>query len=1055
MIKKKRFKAFLTSGILLMVVFYASGLAAACTFHSEWEMIEPGGGGAFIDIGAGPTGTVVAASDLSGVYVSYNDGSTWENRGSEEGLIYHTHASAVGFDPNDKDLIYVGTEYGMYKSDDEAHTFHPLLSSDWDAAARTGTYQVVRDESTYGSYLDPTYSSNNRQYWTAITFAPSNPNIGYASAHSTYKTNDAILFKTTDRGETWSPVKAYTNVYTNVSGTDVMSVFNEDKRIQKIVVDPTDPDTVYFLSQWDKFTKGKGLYNLGPQTNIYKSTDGGVTFSVLNGSGSNTVTYTNVTTKMAKLDNNGQQVINSTTHTAEVYDGTTTPVSFTEPVLNRDVLDFAVDPTDSDILYATKGNRSMRGLIPGEGTYKSTDGGATWTKVDDKFGVLEVKAAYGDPNQTRIRRIDINGWEAVGSYSSREYPQVWESKDGGSTFFLLADYDDFYFGAIDPHWYTQASAYTKTVATSMADPDVYYWADYQWVYKSTDGGDNWSSAASDKTKDSNGDSWYSTTGISNVVPFVIKVSEADPNIIFVGNADTGLWRSLDNGQTWQHANEPNYTSDWNGYGGQAQTIALDPDRPNVAWAGLGGGYVDQILVRSDGYGELGSWTNSHSGLPLEQRGWSLQEGAALRGLSIDKDSPINNRTLFVVADDKVYRSIDDGGNWTQVFDMTGGNPFNYNGMNGGNNSPDRQAATVVDGNYVFAGGVDGLFRSDQNGDSGTWSQIGLSEMVNIQKIIVSPEDPAHLFVVAYGTYTDSNNVKQQRGLYYSPDYGQTWEQILKDEALRGAAVNPDDEDIIMVGSSSVYNSGGKVGASRGALLTVNGGIIWQPVNEGLSWPFVRDVEFNTQDTTQVFIATPGTSYHVSHFDYSDYELPGNIVYEDDFSGTEPLSDNWLVTAGNWDKTGETLNATGTNSSLPSGTKNTIELIDKPDLKNVEFYTRFRSNGSQTGPYMRIYLREAGSTDKTVIQIDPSNIKVGSNTPTETLINSFNMFPADTDFDLKIVLNDNQLDVYYKSATATTYTLAGSTTTVSGNAGGVSLYASYTYSFDDIVIKYID
>ena len=74
----------------------------------------------------------------------------------------------------------------------------------------------------------------------------------------------------------------------------------------------------------------------------------------------------------------------------------------------------------------------------------------------------------------------------------------------------------------------------------------------------------------------------------------------------------------------------------------------------------------------------------------------------------------------------------------------------------------------------------------------------------------------------------------------------------------------------MAGSSNVWMSGGTA-ESSGALLTVDGGETWQQANEGLSWPFVRDVEFNPHDPSQVFIVTPGTSHHVRYFDFSKYK----------------------------------------------------------------------------------------------------------------------------------------------------------------------------------------
>ena len=62
-----------------------------------------------------------------------------------EGLVYHNHTSMVGFIPDDANVVFVGAEDIMYKSDDGGNQFHPILSEDWDPWKRTGTFKVVRD----------------------------------------------------------------------------------------------------------------------------------------------------------------------------------------------------------------------------------------------------------------------------------------------------------------------------------------------------------------------------------------------------------------------------------------------------------------------------------------------------------------------------------------------------------------------------------------------------------------------------------------------------------------------------------------------------------------------------------------------------------------------------------------------------------------------------------------------------------------------------------------------------------------------------------------------
>ena len=52
----------------------------------EWVRTNPGGG-AFSTVEQGPSGVLVAASDLSGIYISYNNGQSWKPQGNLDGMV--------------------------------------------------------------------------------------------------------------------------------------------------------------------------------------------------------------------------------------------------------------------------------------------------------------------------------------------------------------------------------------------------------------------------------------------------------------------------------------------------------------------------------------------------------------------------------------------------------------------------------------------------------------------------------------------------------------------------------------------------------------------------------------------------------------------------------------------------------------------------------------------------------------------------------------------------------------------------------------------------------
>ncbi len=196
--------------------------AMALTETTPWLRSNPGAGGWFAVAAAGPDGMILAASDLSGFYRSRDRGATWDVIGATQGL-KTTHASAIGFHPTDPTILLLGTEEGIYRSENRG---------DW-------VTQVL-----------------NSGYITDIKLSPANPNIGYAAYHAEWDAADGQVYKTADGGQSWSLISQ--NLPSGL-------------RILKLILDPNDEDALYLFS-------GEGRFATGPAT-AYRSEDGGVTWS--------------------------------------------------------------------------------------------------------------------------------------------------------------------------------------------------------------------------------------------------------------------------------------------------------------------------------------------------------------------------------------------------------------------------------------------------------------------------------------------------------------------------------------------------------------------------------------------------------------------------------------------------------------------------------------------------------------------------------------------------------------------------------------------------------
>ena len=468
------------------------------------------------------------------------------------------------------------------------------------------------------------------------------------------------------------------------------------------------------------------------------------------------------------------------------------------------IYDMVLDPADPQTLFAT---------VEGAGVFRSQDQGHTWTKQADVWGRIFAASS-------QVLRI-ING------------EGVWESTDAGRQWRPKSTVSDWTEPGWQPAWHF-GSGPGSVWGGDLSDPDAYYWVNQQFVYGSFDGGATFRGLHTREVPPRS-NQWQST-GIDNTEVYDLEISRAEPGLIYIGLWDLGIWRSRDHGDTWQSGNQDEFG--WEGgRGGDVRTILTDPARPEVVWAGSvrtgPNGRPSSHLIRSDDYGEPGSWRDVGAGLP------DPQQGAEIWGLSLDPRSPAGQRTLFVTAANQVYRSQDDGFHWQKVF------------------AEGRARITAVDphdGRLVYAGGDGGFWRSTDGGES--WEKTGLKEMRGVYDIEPDPSNPGWVYVTCYG-----NNL----GLYRSQDGGVTWQKLWTNNVARGVAVHPENPDILFVTSSLNDCCGAGPTGSAGVMRSVDGGKSWTDVNQGLAWPFGWPIEIDPHDPSYVFLGSPGTGFHRRQF----------------------------------------------------------------------------------------------------------------------------------------------------------------------------------------------
>jgi len=229
-----------------------------------------------------------------------------------------------------------------------------------------------------------------------------------------------------------------------------------------------------------------------------------------------------------------------------------------------------VAPGNPRVLWAGTGQVQQRwDIVDGDGVYRSTDGGDTWTHVGLE-DTRHIGRIWVDPRNAEIALVAALGH----NFGANEQRGIFRTENGGRTWtkVLGRDADT---GAVD-------------IAGDTALPDVLYaslwqvrrhpWLDY-WqptigpgngIYKSTDGGRTWAPV---------GGSGLPKGPVGRIELGVAPGTSARRVwALIVAPVDDGLYRSDDGGGTWTRINsDPGLGSDY------MSEVVPDPRNPDVVW----------------------------------------------------------------------------------------------------------------------------------------------------------------------------------------------------------------------------------------------------------------------------------------------------------------------------------------------------------------------------------------------------------------------------------------------------------------------------------------
>jgi photosystem II stability/assembly factor-like uncharacterized protein len=302
-----------------------------------------------------------------------------------------------------------------------------------------------------------------------------------------------------------------------------------------------------------------------------------------------------------------------------------------------------IGPFRGGRVTAVAGVRGQRNVAyqgaTGGGVWKTTDAGASWEAVSDRFfrtgSVGAVAVTESDPNVV---------WAGMGEAPIRGNVShgdgVWRSTDAGRTW---------------KHLGLEATRQIAALRVHPKDPDTAWVAaqgklwgpsEERGIYRTRDGGKTWTRVLFVDA----------ATGASD-----LALDPANPRILYAGTwqvvrrpwelasggPGSGLWRSEDGGDTWKKLTKGLPEGTWGKVGVSAS--GAKPGRVFAMVEAEKGG-----LFRSEDWGE--SWTKVNEENDLRQRAWYYT------GVYAD---PRNADTVWVT-NVQLWRSLDGGKTFTAL-----------------------------------------------------------------------------------------------------------------------------------------------------------------------------------------------------------------------------------------------------------------------------------------------------------------------------------------------------------------------------------------------------
>lgn len=268
-------------------------------------------------------------------------------------------------------------------------------------------------------------------------------------------------------------------------------------------------------------------------------------------------------------------------------------------------------------------------------------------------------------------------------------------------------------------------------------------------------------------------------GDDNGLVTAIAVNPNNNNVIYLGTAEGGVWRSGDAGNTWTPIFDQQPVLGI----GEPAGVAIDPGNTDTIYAGTSArdqsrepATIDQptagLFKSTDGGA---SWVQLGSGYPASNTGNAgIFVGQFINVIIVD---PADSNVVYLASSSGVYTSTDGGQNWTAAA-----------GISGDSRALVLDPTSPAKARILFAGlDGNGVFWSTDGGATFTQT-LGSSVLAplagtrNIGRVAVALAPPTSVpnvkgIQVIYAAVSAGYNQPDPIGLFQSTNQGGTWTQL--------------------------------------------------------------------------------------------------------------------------------------------------------------------------------------------------------------------------------------------------------------------------------------